>query len=138
MYKTSDQEEDVNKPYPEKPAAPNAASEKGEPNTQKTLCHEGVQDDAIVPGVQDVPNVQYSIVVPVNKPYLETTAAPRNITIDSPLNKNSIDVQDVPRTNAHNIFNTKSHQTNLWQTSPRPRRSPCLPPPRERGSRGHN
>jgi hypothetical protein len=26
---------------------------------------------------------------------------------------------DVPRTTAHNIFNTKSHQNNSWQTSPR-------------------
>jgi hypothetical protein len=99
------QEVDVNKPFPEKtkiprlitidsplnncmqrqtgfgdvakkPAAPNAASEKGEPNTQKTLCHEGVQDCIDVPdvkvvpnvqdvaNVQDVPNVQDSIDVP--------------------------------------------------------------------------
>jgi hypothetical protein len=26
---------------------------------------------------------------------------------------------DVPRTTAHNIFNTRSHQNNSWQTSPR-------------------
>jgi hypothetical protein len=96
---------------PRKPTVPNAASEKGEPNTQKTLCHEGVQTSIDVPDVKDVPNVQDSVDVPNVKA-----------------------VPDVTRTTTHNIFNTKSPengQTNSWQTSPRPRRSPCLPPPRE-------
>jgi hypothetical protein len=73
--------------------------------------------DVIVPDVQDVPNVQYSIAVPVYKPYQETTA------INCSLNKTSTevpnvqdvpDVPDVPRSTAHNIFN---HQTNSWQPS---------------------
>jgi hypothetical protein len=86
MYETY-QEEDVDKPYPEKtaaprnitnngppnngvprqtgtedvarrPAVPDTASEKGEPKVQKILCHEGVQDSIDVPDVKVVPNVQ--------------------------------------------------------------------------------
>jgi hypothetical protein len=118
------------------PAAPNAASEKGEPDVQNSInvpdlkvvpnmqTSIDVPDVKVVPNVQDVPNMQESIEVP------DVKAVPG--------------VQDVPavlRTAAHHIFNTKSPkdgQNNSWQTSPRPRTSPCLPPPRERGSRGHN
>ena len=85
MYETSDQEESDNKPY--------AAPEKGEPNTQKRLCH-NVRTSINVPDVEVMSNVQDVIVPDVQ---------------DMP------DVRDVPKTTAHNIFNTKGHQTNSWQ-----------------------
>jgi hypothetical protein len=65
MYETY-QEEDVDKTYPGKtaaprqtgtediarrPAVPDAASEKGEPDVQKILCHKGVQNSIDVPDV---------------------------------------------------------------------------------------
>ena len=61
MYETPDQEEGDDKPYPE---LPYAAPEKGEPNTQKRLCHKDMQEVPNVPDVQDVPNVRTSINVP--------------------------------------------------------------------------
>jgi hypothetical protein len=48
MYETSDQEEGDNKPYPEI----TAAQEKGEPDTQKRLCHNDVQ---VVSNVHNFP-----------------------------------------------------------------------------------
>jgi hypothetical protein len=94
MYETSNQEEDVDKPYPEKtaalrnitidsplnscvqrqtgfgdvakkPVATNAASDKGEPNTQKTLCHNGMQDVQDAPDMQDVPTCRTASTCPM-------------------------------------------------------------------------
>jgi hypothetical protein len=56
MYETSNPEEDDDKPYTEIPAAPYADPEKGEPNTQKRLCHKAMQEVPNVPDVQDVPS----------------------------------------------------------------------------------
>ena len=68
-----------------RPAVPDAASEKGEPNVQKILCHEGVQDSIDVPDMKVVPDVQ-----------------------DVPDVPNMQDSIDVPGTTAYNIFNTNS------------------------------
>jgi hypothetical protein len=98
-----------------------------------------VPDVQDVPDMQDVPDVQNSIDVP-NVPDVQDVLNVQT-SIDVPDVQNVPKVQDVPRTTAHNIVITKSPedgQTNSWQTSPRPRRLPCLPPPRERGSLGHN
>ena len=98
MYETSEHEEDADKPYPE----------KGEPTTQKRLCHKDVQD---VPDVKVMSNMQ------------DVPSVPDVLNVqDMP------DVPDVPRTTAHNTSNDKGHQTNLWQTSPPTTRS-SLPPP---------
>jgi hypothetical protein len=57
VYETSDQEEGDDKPHPEIPAAPYTAPEKGEPNTQKRLCHKDMQEVPNVTDVQDVADV---------------------------------------------------------------------------------
>ena len=77
-----------------------------------------------MPDVQDVPNMQTSIDVP------DVKVVP-NVQ-DVPV------VPDVHRTTTHNIFNTKGHQTNSWQTSPR--QKIAMPATTsERGSpKGHN
>jgi hypothetical protein len=62
------------------------------------------------PDIQDVPNVRTSINVKIVFDVQDVIV--RDVH-DEP------DVPDVPRTTAHNIFNTKGHQTNSWQTSPR-------------------
>jgi hypothetical protein len=113
-----------------RPAVPDAASEKGEPKVQKILCQDSINvpDVKVVPDVQDMPNVQDSIDVPNVKVVPDV----QNV----PYVQDSI---DMPETAAHNISNTNSPgdgQTNSWQT--RTRRSPCLPPPWERGGPGHN
>jgi hypothetical protein len=157
MYETY-QEEDVNKTYPEKttapinitnddplhngvprqtgtedvarkPAGPDAVSEKGELDVPNVDVPD-VQDvpNVDVPDVQDVPNVDVPDVQDV--PDMNVVPNVQNVpdVQDVPNVQDSI---DVPGTAAHNIFNT-----NSWQTSPRPRRSPCLPPSRERGGPG--
>jgi hypothetical protein len=106
MYETSEQEEDADKPYPE----------KGEPTTQKRLCHKDVQN---------VPNVRTNINMPDVKVMSNMQDVP---SVSDVLNIQDMpDVPDVPRTTADNISNTKGHQTNLWQTSPN-RSSPPPPP----------
>ena len=115
MYETPDQEEGDDKPYPEIPAVSYAAPEKGEPNTQKRLCHKDVLDMTNVPGntahnifdtkhrtnvsdVQDVPDVK-------------VVSGVQDVIMSDVQN-----IPDVPRTTTHN---TKGLQTNSRQTSPR-------------------
>ena len=55
-----------------------------------------------------------------DKTCLEKTTMPKNIAngvqdVIVPDVQDMPDVPDVPRTTAHNIFNTKGHQTNSWQ-----------------------
>ena len=119
MHETFDLEEGDDKPYPEIPAATYADPEKGEPNTQKRLCHNDVQD---------VPNMWTSMNVPDVK-------IVQDAIVQDAIMPN---VPDMPRTTAHSISNTKSHQTNSWQTNPR-QKIALSATTSERGSpRGHN
>jgi hypothetical protein len=100
MYETY-REEAIDKTCLEKTAVPRNIANGGPPNNY-VLSQTGTVDDAGGPAVPSAASER-------GKHDVQETLCLEGIP----------SIPDIPRTTAHNISNTKGHQTNSWQTSPR-------------------
>jgi hypothetical protein len=101
----------INKAVARRPLVPDAASKKKKkkPNVQETLCQEDIGDETCL-HIIDMPETPDDAGTHADNTYEEEA-------VDKTCPEKG--KYDMPRTTAHNIFNTKSHQNNSWQTSPR-------------------
>jgi hypothetical protein len=128
MYETSNQEEGDDKLYPE---IPHAAPEKGEPNTQKKLCHEDAQNVHNVPRTTTLDKeFTASTLATYDKKFAADTLATYDeefaatlATYDEEFTTTlatygeefaaaAATLADMPRNTAHNIFDAKC-RTNV-------------------------